>query len=36
MVLEDVLPVTIDRILLQSSSFYLIFIFSKLFKNYKI
>ena len=34
--LEDVLPVTIDRILLQSSSFYLIFIFSKLFKNYKI
>ncbi len=34
--LEYVLPVTIDRILLQSSGFYIIFIFSKLFKNYKI
>ena len=34
--LEYVLPVTIDRILLQSSGFYLIYIFSKLFKNYKI
>ncbi len=36
MVLEDVLPVTIDRILLQSSGFYLVFILSKLYKNYKI
>ena len=36
MILEDVLPVTIDRILLQSSGFYLVFIFSKISKNYKI
>ena len=32
MILEDVLPVTIDRILLQSSGFYLVFIFSKIYK----
>ena len=34
--LESLLPVTIDRILLQSSGFYLPFIFSKLHKNYQI
>ncbi len=36
MTLESLLPVTIDRILLQSSGFYLVFIFSKLNKNYQI
>lgn len=36
MKLESLLPVTIDRILLQSSGFYLLFILSKLNKNYKI
>ena len=36
MALESLLPVTIDRILLQSSGFYIVFIFSKLNKNYQI
>ena len=36
MSLENLLPVTIDRVLLQSSGFYLPFILSKLNKDYKI
>ena len=36
MKLEDLLPVTIDRILFQSSGFYLVYIIYKLNKNYKL
>ena len=34
--LEDVLPVTIDRVMFQSSGFYLVYLINKLSKNYNL